>query len=322
LNDLSAQADADLGLSRPETTALLATRRVTIDLDHADFWTALDKIGDLTDIRPQKYNGQSRISLGTGGPDLTFPQSVLSGAFLIAPQAITYLVTFGRGGPFSELSSELSVMAEPKVHVVGDPQGWLTECVDEKGNSLLTSIGTGPIFCPDQSHWWWDLRANLQLPANIGSKIARMKGKLKFTVQTASDVFVLKNLMQAQNVAKTIGDMTLTVQQCGLDDKGYELRVKVCDTKPDKAKNDPWWEKQDLAGIEVLDAADQPLARQNYTYNSSDQQNFAALLWYTSKTTGAGPTGPPQKLRWEAPTQTENRTVLFELDNLDLPSLH
>jgi hypothetical protein len=39
-------------------------------------------------------------------------------------------------------------------------------------------------------------------------------------------------------------------------------------------------------------------------------------------TSNGRPTGPPAGLRWEAATQTENRTCAFEVHDLDLPNSH
>jgi len=45
-----------------------------------------------------------------------------------------------------------------------------------------------------------------------------------------------------------------------------------------------------------------------------------AQVGYMPTTSNGRVTGPPATLRWEAATETENRTVSFELHDLDLPN--
>jgi hypothetical protein len=87
-----------------------------------------------------------------------------------------------------------------------------------------------------------------------------------------------------------------------------------------KNNNNPWQAMQDvLASIEVLDGDDQPLRQQNVSYNMPGGK-IEAQVRFMPTTSNDRPTGPPARLRWEAATETENRTVSFELHDLDLPN--
>ena len=319
LNDFSTQAGADLGVRRPEVLSFISNRRATVDLDHVNFWTALDTITQVSNLHPQMYGGDTRMRLGMNGwTDMSSDQAVVSGAFIVAPQGSNRGVTYRRGGPSKTLSLSMYVMAEPKLHIVGNlNQDWLKECMDDKGHSLILG-GQQPMYF-NQSHWWWQLNANLAQPAGIGDEIAKLKGELRFAIQTRSEVFVLNNLPQAQNVAKTIGNTTLTIEQCVMNGSQCTLHLAVAD--PGVNRNNPWQAMQDtLSNVELLDANDIPLRQNGSSYNMPAPTKFEAQVEYMPTGNDGRPTGPPAKLRWEAPTETENRTVTFELDNLDLPT--
>jgi hypothetical protein len=322
LNDFATQARADLGLRRPEIAGVIGNRRASIDLDHVNFWTALDTIGQISSLRPQPYNGETRMLLGMngGGMMMSSDKSVISGPFIVVPQSSSRSVTYYNGGGQhnSTLSLQLMAMAEPKLHILGNHnQDWLKECVDEKGHSLLIG-GQQPLYF-NQSRWWWQLYANLAQPAGIGNKIASLKGELKFTIQTKSEVVVINNLMQVRNLIKTVGNNTLTIEKCVSDGTQYQLDLAVANMAI-KNNNNPWQAMQDvLASIEVLDGEDQPLRQQNVSYNMPGGK-VEAQVWFMPSTSNGRPTGPPARLRWEAATETENRTVSFELHDLDLPN--
>jgi hypothetical protein len=322
LNDFATQAGADLGVRRPEIAGFIGNRYVSVDLDHVNFWTALDTVGQISNLRPQPYNGETRMLLGMngGGMMMSSDKSVISGPFIIVPQTSSRTVSYYNGGGqrSSTLSLQLMAMAEPKLHIIGNHnQDWLKECLDEKGHSLLIG-GQQPMYS-NQSRWWWQLYANLGQPAGIGNKIASLKGELKFTIQTKSDVIAINNLMQVRNLTKTVGNNTLTIQRCESDGAQYQLHLAVANMAISN-NNNPWQAMQDvLASIEILDRDDQPLRQQNVSYNMPGGK-IEAQVGYLPTTSSGRVTGPPATLRWEAATETENRTVPFELHDLDLPN--
>lgn len=321
LNDFSAQAGADLGVRRPEIVSFLGNRKGSVDLDHVSFWAALETISQISNLHPEMYNGNSQMMLGNSGwMNMDSDHSVVSGAFIISPQSSTFSIMYTRGGGNASLSLNMYVVAEPKLHIVGNiNQDWLKECVDDKGHSLMSG-GQQPMYF-NQSHWWWQLNANLAQPAGIGSKIAKLKGEMKVAVETKSEVFLLNNLPQAQNVAKTIGTTTLTIEQCVVNGSQCSLHLSV--NRPNTNRNNPWAAMQEtLADVQVLDADDRPLQQNGSSYSMPTPTKFEAQVEYTPTGNNGRPTGPPAKLRWEAPTETENRTVTFELDNLELPTAH
>jgi hypothetical protein len=315
LNDFSAQAGTDLGVRRQELASFIANRRVSVDLDHANFWSGLETIGTISGLRPQFYNGDAQMMLGMdgGGMEIASDKSVVSGAFLVFAQQSVRSLTYGHGGNNPSLSLQLVAVAEPKLHIIGNLNpDWLKECVDEKGHSLL--VGPQPTFFSNQSRWWWQLYTNLAQPPGIGSKIATLKGELKFNIQTGSQVVVVNNLMQAQNVTNVVGNDTLTVERCTALGPPSQYQLSLSMSGPALNGNNPWPGAMGiLASIEVLDADDRPLRQQNMNSNMSTGKAEVQVYYFATN-------GPPARLRWEAATSSEKRTVPFELHDLELPN--
>jgi hypothetical protein len=317
LDDFSRQAGADLGTHSPDLTGFIRNRNVSIDLDHASFWAALETLGQIGSLRPSPRMDEGHMTLGPGGWEVSTEQAVINGPFIIMPQSCNASVFFGRGGGNPSLSLQMQVMAEPKVHVVGIlNDNWLKECVDDKNHSL---VGQQRQNSFNQAHWFWQLSANLVTPQGIGDKIARLKGELKFTIQTKSQTVVVDNLMQVQNLANTIGPITLTIGQCVAEGSHFTMHLTV---NAVSLGSNPWQQLQQILGdLQVLDAQGHRLRQQQSSYSMSVRNRFDATVQYVQADDQGQPTGPPDKLKWEAPSETQNRTISFELDNLDLPIL-
>jgi hypothetical protein len=318
LDDFSRQAGADLGTRSPDVTGFTRNRKVSIDLDHASFWAALETLGQLGNIRPALRMDDEHMTLGPGGWEVSTEHAVINGPFIIMPQSCNASVSYGRGGGNPSLWLQIQVMAEPKIRVVGImDENWLTECVDEKGHSL---VGQQRQNSFSQRHWFWQLSANLLTPQGIGEKIARLKGELKFTIQTKSQTVVVDNLMQVQNLANTIGRTTLTIGQCVAEGSHFTMHLMVDGLS---SGSNPWQQLQQVLGdLQVLDAQGHRLRQQQSMYNMSAHSRFEATVQYVPTDEQGQPTGAPDKLKWEAASETQNRTISFELDNLDLPIFH
>jgi hypothetical protein len=245
--------------------------------------------------------------------EMSSDKSAVSGAFLIFAQQSVRTLSYVHGGNSPSLSLQMIVVAEPKLHIIGalNPD-WLKECVDEKGHSLL--LGGQPPFFANQSGWWWQLYTNLAQPQGIGSKIATLKGELKFNIQTGSQVVVVNNLMQAQNVTKVVGNDTLTIEGCMAQGATSQYQLVLSLGGASLSGNNPWQGVMGiLASIQVLDADDHPLRQQNMNYNMSAGKVEVQVFYMATN-------GPPARLRWEAATSSEKRTVTFELHDLELPN--
>ena len=63
LEDFAGQAGADLGVDRPAIREFVASQKISLDLDHVDFWTALRAIEDASHLHPRPNNGNGQMIL-------------------------------------------------------------------------------------------------------------------------------------------------------------------------------------------------------------------------------------------------------------------
>ena len=217
LEDFAQQAGAEMGVHRPEIRGYLQSRKITLNLRHADFWTALQAIEDGSGLHARPDNDGRLILdnmmgfwMGNMG-DRT--RARIAGPCLITPQSISWFMQYGTNA--SNLTLQINAMIEPKLRVVGAfQQNWLRECVDDKGHSLISpNTPMGGSFSSGPQQWMRSLNANLRVVPGMGAKIARLKGELDFVVQTKSEIVVVDNILSAQNVSRKIAGSVITIQQ-------------------------------------------------------------------------------------------------------------
>jgi hypothetical protein len=321
LEDFASQAGANLGIDRPEIRGFVATRKISLDLDHADFWSALRAIEDASHLhaRPNNGNGQMILDLSGGWPQPWNERGRAFGPCLIAPQSINWSIQFGQGGnTSSNLNLQLIVMVEPKLHVVGSFNGnWLRSCVDDKGHDLAPP-GPRMNFGGGSLQWFTPLGTNLQIVPGMGNKIAKVTGELDFNVQTKSDLVAIDDLTGPLNISRTAGENTITIEKFTSANGQYQLQLSA--TGP--AAQGRWDIIQNLiAPLQILDDKDRPL--QMISTNSSNspygQKMSINLVYIPAPQMNGMPLAPPKKLRWEITTETRPIKVPFELDDIEFP---
>jgi hypothetical protein len=318
LEDFADQAGkVDMGFNRPEFRTMVASRTISLDLDHADFWTALQKIEDATGLHARPGDGDGRMILDNMGGFFAQRSSRarIAGPCLIVPQQSNWSLVYGRGGDSQNLNLQLLVMVEPKLHLLGGMNvNWLRECVDEKGNSLLRPGMEGGFYA-NPNQWWLQMSTMLRVVPGMGRKIARLKGELPLDVQTRSETITVDNILSAKNVTKTAGGVTITIQDCVALGNQYRLTLQSSGTFSSPAGN--WQLMQNpFTSLKLLDENDQPL-QQGGPQSSivRDGQMIMVLNYFAN-----GPhLGPAAKLKWEVTTESRQMKVPFELDDLELP---
>jgi hypothetical protein len=316
LQDFASQAgNVDMGLSRPELRALVASRTISLDLDHAGFWTALQKIEDATGLHARPGDGDGRMILDSMGGFFaqgSVARARAAGPCLIIPQQSDWSRVYGRGGDTQNLNLQLLVMVEPKLHLLGGMNvNWLQECVDEKGNSLLRPEMEGGFFV-NPNQWWLQMSTMLRVVPGMGHKIARLKGELPLTVQTRSETITVDHILSAKNVTKTVGGVTITIQDCVQQGNQYHVTLQSS-----LMFSSPAWQSMQnpFTSFKLLDESDQPFQPGPQNSVVRDGQMVMVLNYFA-----VGPrVAPAAKLRWEVTTESRQMKVPFELDDLELP---
>jgi hypothetical protein len=314
LEDFSRQARADLGIHRTRILQFTHGRTASINLDHAGFWETLAAISNATGLHPAPFNGESGMVLDTTDvPNIDLTRLRPSGAFAI----LAIPGPWNRGAMRHRSAYPgvcLDIIAEPKLHVLGPLNNdWLKQCLDTKGQPLTVSsyFAGGP--------WWWQLNTSVHAAPDAGSKVALMRGELKFTVQTRSDVFEIDDLTKLKNVTRLVNQTPVTLKQFTNRNGKYELEMVFAGT----AQLNQWqWNRIQsvIATIQILDDQDQPL--QHRGISISGGENLDLSIEYVTNDAREGllfNSGAPRRLRWEVATETRTVSVPFELNEQDLP---
>ncbi|HEY1923557.1 MAG TPA: hypothetical protein VGG44_12465 [Tepidisphaeraceae bacterium] len=320
LEDFASQAGAGLGVDRPEIREFVGSRKISLDLDHVDFWTALRAVEDASHLhaRPNNGNGPMILDQPVGWFEPWNGRSRAFGPCLVGPQAVNWSIQFGPGGNItSNLSIQLAAMVEPKLRVVGSFNGnWLRQCVDDKGHQLAP-VGLPMNFGGPVGQWYTPLVTNLQVVPGMGNKIAKLTGEMDFTIQTKSDLVAIDDLTAALNISRTAGENTITIQKFTSANGQYQLQLSA--TGP--AAQGRWDIIQNLIStLRILDEKDRPLQLTGTNSSSSPNGQMSIILSYINDQQMNGqPSGVPKKLRWEITTETRQIKVPFELDDIELP---
>jgi hypothetical protein len=333
LEDFVHQAGADMGIDRRQILNYSKSRRITIDLDHADFWTALRAISDGAGVRPQPYLTDPRMVFQVnanaifGGFDMFSDAAKVSGAFLIIPWEcwLNRTVDYEQDGDSpSVFQMKLVVMPEPRLHVIGPSnQEWMRECVDERGQSLVGTSRQSRFFETGRG-WWWVMRANLREIPHMGQRIARLRGELKFIVQSKSEVIEIQDPANLKDLTRTVGTRTITFDEFTNQNGQWRLHLSITNSAKPGARP----VTNIFSGLQILDAQKQPYRQIGISVSRHAQQSEANLIFIGYVNDGmmnrlgdVASLGPPKMLRWEVPTETRLITVPFELNDLPLPDV-
>jgi hypothetical protein len=315
LEDFAKQADADLGVHRREIQDYLQSRKISLNLNHADFWTALEAVESASGLHARPDN-DGRLILDNVGPFSFFGQigdrslGCVAGPCLILPQSVNWSMQFGHS---SMLYIQFLAVIEPKLHVVGSVQSaWLRECIDDKGHSLLVPSPPGGVFVGPRQ-WWVPLGANLRVVPGMGRKIARLKGEFDFSVQLKSEPIEVDDLLTAKNVTRSAAGGTITVERCSLENGQYQLHLLI--SAPPASGIMAFVANPFGSNLRVLDAKDQPLQLISTSRSNNSDGRVMLTLTYIAN---AGAVGPPKRLKWEVTTEARQLTVPFEFHDLEL----
>jgi hypothetical protein len=325
LRDFAAQAGSDLGVDDSAVSAFVRGRLGDIDLDNAPFWTAILEIRRVSGLSP--WIGPNGLTLapiqgrGMMQIDLASPLARASGGLLIVPQACQEMksINYGTGQITGFFTFNAVVVAEPRMHIVGFynfGSDWITQCVDDRGNSLLGADQNRRFFnasrmigMPMSQQPMWPLNASLKEVPNRGSKIVKLHGNLDVAVETRSQFFEIKNITRARGIAQGDGHLVVTVISCSKTGNSYRLDLNITGTGgrlfiPEVQNFMSSARLMDDAGDVIPCQNMMPMFRAN---------NATVTMMYVPTANIAS------KLRWDRTIEQKRITVPVDLQDLPLP---
>jgi hypothetical protein len=320
-DELARQAHTEFATMPPEMWKNNATR-LSVDLDRVSFWTAFREVCQKTGIYPQQFGNERKMTLqqSPGNPYFSGP-GVTSGPFLIVANRIYRSNSVDLGNPGNvqhDFNISLAVFAEPKLKVVQSTYNVnVEEAVDDKGNSLVSNDRMYAGMNASQQ-WMWNVSARLNYPENAGKTIARIKGSLKFLVQTKSETLDVPDILTVKNLNKTVAKRRMLIKEVKKNGEQYEVAMTIYRDGLSPAQ----WSAVLNPGytVRLLDKEGRPLTSSGWGGGSNDQEanytwNFNRNVWNGQQTK----LGEPHRLVWEIPTETRELEARFEFKDLPLP---
>jgi len=269
-------------------------------------------------IRPGEGDGSLILDNQGGQMEFQSKYEKNAGPCLIVPQMLDWnLNLMANANDNSTLSFRMMAMVEPKLHVIGtNNMRWLTECVDEKGHSLLPDanpnfFGGGFGGYGGPGRYSYMLMTNLKPYPGMGKTIARIRGNLRLNVQIASQVFEVDNIRSVKNDHHIAGDSSLDIQEVTNENGQWQVHFSVVGPM---ANQNFVGAQQIIASVRLFDDKQQLLQQTGCTTSFNGRALSLIIGFMTTPNIG-----PPQKLRWELTTQTRQISVPFELNNIALP---
>jgi len=325
---LSRQAGADLRPNPPDLWDSRQWPAADIEIEHQPFWTALRELCSKFGVSPQN-SGFSRdmvIAAGASGhPLMGRAPQVVSGPFLVVATYIHANYSVDLNNPQNvnrNCNLQLMVCPEPKLRVLqGSYQAILEEAVDDRGNSLIN-----PAMMAAQMHGLqpgsgniWNLSAYLAVKGEGARKIARLKGRARFVIQTRAEEAEVADIVNARNVTRTVGGRKFLIKETRYTPNG-PCQVFVTVYRPGWSPIE-WSQISQTAALRLADADGNSWFRTHAaTTRSSNDEIDLTLHFQRINWNGANAVGEPASLIIEVPLETEELTVPFEFVDLPLPT--
>jgi hypothetical protein len=312
------------------------------DAERQPFWTVMKDLCDRAGVAPAGGGSDGLLVLAATGPRAgpAAPASargverawgsaptLVSGPFLVAVSNISRSHHVDLAAPKNvtrDVRLVISVYPEPKLRILqGAPAARITEAIDDKGNSILSSTNFST-YMQTRSDWVWNLNAALRPHPQTGNRIALLKGSGRFIVQTRSDSAEVDGVMSARGQTRAIGGRRFTLKELrrGPDGESYVAALTLY--RAGWTQNEwNYMGSYNNNTFRLLDAQGRPLAR---VYTPPEAGGSAAkteisvtFRRHNTEVPGGELAGEPAKLVWEVPTETRELPVEFEFKDLPLP---
>jgi hypothetical protein len=340
--DVAKQASVTLSPMPPELWDMRPMPKVTLDVEGQPFWRVMRMLAEQTGVELRAWSdGQPRLVLGGGGGLNASQRWIVSGPFLIALVrcARTHSVDYAAGDALSsEFGISFVATAEPKLHVSRAAYfAHLDEATDDRGHSLIpTDNANEPARFFDApgaalagSSGSWQFNARLSYPTDMGSKLTTLRGSVGAMLQTKFETIEIGDLMSAQNVQRSAGGVTVTIESVKKNGDRYDLAMKVSREAAINVGVELERMQQSFSDIRLLDANGRPLFRTGFSSsgigaaaNGSVQEIAATMSFMAGETPLAGPdrrVSEPSKFVWKIATESKELTIPFEFKDVPLP---
>jgi hypothetical protein len=300
---------------------------ITLSVKDQPFWQVMREVmnkgevavyesgnnDDIMRMMPQRNMGRSMSNA---------PVS-LNGAFMVLATNIQRNNSVDLSNPDNvqrSMSLQLQVYSEPKVNVLRySYQPEIEEAVDDKGNSMANKQNSHGGYSSGRQSVW-SVGIPLVYPDSPGSKIARLKGKIRMTVQTRSDKFEVSNLLETKDKTEKVGGRRVTFVSAKRNNNN-QYAVKVVLYRDGMDQQAFYDMMNNPSGVRLLDKDGKVWRYSGSGSGSSSGDRYEREMIFYNNRGGdeANAPGEPVTFVWELPTGTQEITIPFEFSNLPLP---
>jgi hypothetical protein len=238
-------------------------------LSDREFWPLVDKFLDAANLEPGTNSSDDGLPIARRFSGMTprFGTAVYVGPFRLEVTEVTSRLGMRFAGDHNA-SFTLEVMWEPRLKPLAFSQALqdLKIIADESTPiELAENAGELSIEAARDSHAV-ELHLPLQLPPKQLETISSLKGRIQALVATRTAEFRFDNLVKANNVEKTDGGVTITLEKIRANEGLSELHMRITfdDKLPEHVAQGSWnfqnltylenaqGERTDHAGFESL----------------------------------------------------------------------
>ena len=332
--ELARQAHTELVPEPPDLWTQKQWPAATIHAERVEFWTVFRDACRQVGVTPdQGDNFKMRLADAEDKKWILSP-AVTTGPFLVWAECSERNLKHDFADPASAVDRTLTLTlhtdAEPKLRLIRDSAAvTIEEVVDDHGNSLLPSQqGAEPSISPsgDDGHFW-DIALQLEHPAaNIGTRIARLRGTLHFLAPVRTETLEVDEIMKVRSVTRDLAGRRFLFRSAHRNGNGYEVKITAYRDGLPEADWQQIVNPHDF--VRLADEKDRPIPFTGVSESDGGDRQITYTLQFESQTAdkpnNAGrPSdvpGAPVKLVWDLPVETRALQAPFEFNNrLGLP---
>lgn len=207
-----------------------ADPKITINLEKAPFWQALDMVLDAAKLTLYNYDEEKGALAYTSREDNARPRlgrGSYSGLFRLEPRRIQATRDLRSG--MHSLRLTLDGVWEPRVRpiVLEIPLASLI-AVDEQGDSIDINTAEGTLEVPIETvETGVEIDIPFAAPSRSVKTLSSLKGKLTAVVLGKVESFEFTDIEKARSVEQERGGVTLLLENCRKNADIYDVSIRV-----------------------------------------------------------------------------------------------
>jgi hypothetical protein len=313
-----------------------AVPNVTLSVKRAPFWEVVHTLCETLNLKPLQTPHAELIAFAIARENTihaNWPKRpwAVSGPTMIVAESCERVIVppqANNAAPVHAAVVKFGVYVEPKIKVLRAASTVkLTQVLDDQGRDLNARPTVEERLLGYDDRWWlWTIGSRIVLPHDGGGvKALNLKGEAELTVQTASQVLDVADILRVSDQSFDLAGTKVVIERCRPVNNGYELVMHVT---PGGDRELTGSVVDALRRVRLVDAANRPVPCRTrptdavqVTHDGAGVAEHRVVLTFEPRAVAdpSGMVGEPARLVWEVPTKVEKLTLPFELKNVAVP---